>query len=162
MTERAPDTMPNARPTAGAGAGRRPTASAPARRRPYHVPVAVGLSAGLYAVTLAGVTALQSTRDVAVAAERGPADAAIAALQAHNEALTQDLLRAGKAYDAAAGGYDDTAQRLAHLEQQLARIGASVGAVRSGSSAARLPALGHSNVAPPPPVSATTGGSGKP
>jgi hypothetical protein len=126
------------------------------------VPVAIGLSAGLYAVTLAGITALQADHDAAVAAQRGPATDAIQQLQAHNDALTQDLLRAGAAYDTAAGRYDAAAQRLARLEQQLAQIGAAAGAVRSGSGAARLPTVGKSKVAPPPPVSATTGGSGKP
>jgi hypothetical protein len=162
MTERPVEPMPTERPPANPGARRRPTASAPGVRRPYHVPVAIGLSAGLYAVALAGITGLQADHDATVAAQRGPATDALQQLQAHNDALTEDLVRAGAAYDAAAGRYDAAAQRLAHLEQQLGQIGAAAGAVRSGSGAARLPNVGKSKVAPPPPVSATTGGSGKP
>ncbi|MGZ6343159.1 MAG: hypothetical protein ACXWOT_09125 [Candidatus Limnocylindrales bacterium] len=164
MTEpRRPDPMPSTRPQpAGAGVARRPSAPTPAPRRPYHIPVTIGLSAGLYAASLAGVTALQAAQDAAVAAQRDPAAAAIAQLQAHNDGLSQDLIKAGDAFDAAAGRYDAASQRLASLEQQLGRIAAAVGAVRSGSSAAKLPSVGRSNVAAPPPVSATTGASGKP
>ena len=54
---------------------------AAATRRPIHVVVAVGLTAGLYAVSLAGVTALQAMSDARLAEDRAPAADAIARLK---------------------------------------------------------------------------------
>ena len=42
-------------------------------RRPVHLAVLVGMSASAYAISLAGVAALQSDTDARVAADRAPA-----------------------------------------------------------------------------------------
>ncbi len=131
-------------------------------RRPLHLPVTMGLSAGLYAVTLAGVTALQAEHDRALAAARDPAAQAFRALQDQDDALARDLTGAGAAFDRAAAGYETVAQRLGMLEQQLGRLAGSVGAARGGAGSLSLPSVGRVRIAAPPAVSATTGASGKP
>ncbi len=55
-------------------------------RRPVHLAVLVGASASVYAISLAGVTALQSATDARLIAERAPADhAADVMARGHDE-----------------------------------------------------------------------------
>ena len=48
------------------------------RRIPTHLAVLVGVTAGAYAITLAGVTALQSSQDARLIADREPSQMAAA------------------------------------------------------------------------------------
>ena len=74
-------------------------------RRPIHLAVFLGLSAGAYAVSLAGVTALQSQSEASVLADRTPTVSAIAEISARNDALEAwpGWTRRRAAYQRAAG-----------------------------------------------------------
>lgn len=139
-------------------------------RHPYHVGVFLGLSAGLYAVSLAGVTALQSGSDQAVAAERATSAAAIEAMKAGHDDLDRRVSAAVASYQSATAAYQRTADALAALETELGKASASVAGV-TGSAASvpaqlslpSLPKLSPIAIAAPAPVvHATTGASGKP
>ena len=152
-------------------AAARPAAARPAAatRRPIHVVVAVGMTAGLYAVSLAGVTALQSATDAQLAADRAPAAGAVAQLKGTHDAMESGLARLAGAYTKAADGYraitDGIAgheQALTALEQQVRAAAGSVAAL-SVPSLARLPAVSSSAavVSSRPAVNACTTASGK-
>ncbi len=106
-------------------------------RRPVHLAVLVGASAGIYAVSLAGVTLLQSSADLAVIEDRRPLDAATSGLADGHDALGADLTRAAQAYSDAAGRYDRLAPRLADTETSLDALAATV--ARIGGDAKALP-----------------------
>ena len=141
-----------------------------ATRRPIHVAVAVGMTAGLYALSLAGVTALQSATDAQLAADRAPAADAVAQLKSAHDAMEGSLDRLAGAYAKAVGGYQAITDRIAGHEQALAALGRQVKAA-AGSAAAlsvpslsRLPAVsgGAVTVRSRPVVNACTTASGKP
>ena len=60
-------------------------------RRPLHVAVMTGAAAGIYAASLAGVTALQASTDAGLAAEQQPVAAAIAEQRALHDGLDTAL-----------------------------------------------------------------------
>ena len=88
-------------------------------RRPIHLVVLLGATAGIYAVSLAGVTALQSAADRALIDDGAPLDATTSSLSAGHDAFENDLARAARAYGDAAAGYDRLAPRLDELEISL-------------------------------------------
>lgn len=153
-------------------------------RRPLHLPVVIGISAGVYAISLAGVTGLQSGHDVALAAAHQPATQAVALLRGAHDDLDAQLARARAAYGAAAGRYGSLAAGLGSLDTRLADVagqvekvrrtplglpGAGQSGMRAGSTiivvrpgaAAPIP-VAPAAPAAPPPVHATTGASGAP
>ncbi len=156
------------------GAVARPAAAA---RRPIHVVVAVGLTAGLYAVSLAGVTALQAMSDERLAEDRAPAADAIARLKLSHDALDSRLTQLDGSYSAAAERYKAVADGIADHEKALDVLGKQV-KTAAGSAAAlsvpstRLPAVSRSTVyvstrsagsgSSRPVVNACTTASGKP
>lgn len=153
-------------------------------RRPLHLPVVVGLSAGVYAVSLAGVTALQSSHDRAVLAEHRPAADAVAALRATHDELDARLEHARHTYATAAAGYDALAMALGAFDGRLATVAGQVDAVRTAplvlpgsggsagvsggrvvivrSAAAPLPPAPGAPAAAAPVAHTTTGGSAPP
>ena len=154
-----PDAPPVAKPVAA-----RRTAEA---RRPYHVGVFLGLSAAAYAVSLAGVTALQSSSEQALAAAQAPSVAALRAVAAGHDDLERRLAASGAAFDAAAGGYQRAAGSLGSLERELDGLSAAVGKVTGVTSAlpnhVALPSLPKmAPIAAAPAVHATTTASGQP
>lgn len=150
---------------------------AAATRRPIHVAVAVGLTAGLYAVSLAGVTALQATSDARLAEDRAPAADAIARLKLSHDALDSRLTQLDGSYAAVAGRYKAVADGIAGHEKALDVLGKQVKKA-AGSAAAlsvpstRLPAVSGSTIyvstrstgagSSRPVVNACTTASGKP
>ena len=176
----APGRAPTDRPAlsragaSGAIAGAKPVAGArpvAARRtaearRPYHVGVFLGLSAGLYAVSLAGVTTLESSSEQAVSAAQAPAVSAIRAVSAGHDDLERQVAASGSAYEAAAGRYQRAASELGSLESQLESLSASVGRVTGVTSAlpnhVALPSLPKLPAVTAPAVHATTTASGQP
>jgi hypothetical protein len=134
-------------------------------RRPLHVGGFAGLSACVYAVSLAGVTALQAQSEVAIAADRVPTAVAISHLAAQNDWLEANALRSGLAYVRAMGAYDRVGQTMAEVEGRLGELAKTVQAVDGASRA--LPdrvALPRVNRTVPtiksPTVHATTSASG--
>jgi hypothetical protein len=134
-------------------------------RRPVHLLVLFGASAGLYAVSLAGVTALQSSTERATSLERAPIVAELDSLAVANDRLTRGLDVAARVFDASSGSYDELGSRLGDTEARLAELAATVadvqGAARALPTRVALPAV---RAATPrsvaPKVQATTGASG--
>lgn len=163
------DARPAAHPrvVAGPRAVVRPRA---ATRRPVHVAVFVGVSAGLYAVSLAGVTALQAGTDSRLAAERAPVAAAVDAMRSSHDALDSDLAGLSARYGDAAAAYQSIADAIAGHEASLVDLAGLVRTVE-GSAAAlkvptitRLPAVSTRTVyvSSRPATNACTTASGKP
>jgi hypothetical protein len=160
---------------------------APRRRRslprvPAHVAVLMGLSAGTYAVFLAGATALEASSESAVAAEKAPIASALAQLSDGHDRLAGSLdearARYGEASDAytslvtAIGAYE---ARIADLTGRIDSLQAEAGVLPDGvptprPAATSAPARQTTSVAaaplvtpaPKPATVATTGASGKP
>lgn len=135
-------------------------------RRPTHLAVLLGASAGIYAVSLAGVTALQSSADQALIVARTPVDSATVSVTVGHDALESVLSRADQAYTEAAGRYDRLAPRLDGLETSLDALAGNVakvsGAAKSLPGRVALPTVTRTvttRVAAPA-THATTGASG--
>ncbi len=170
-SSRRPGTAPAPRPRASPVAVSRPAvASRAAGRLPIHVAVAVGVTASLYAVSLAGVTGLQHDSDARLAAERAPASATVEALRGANDALDADLAVLSAAFSGASRAYQAMADRIVAHESALASLGKRVAAIEGSASSlgvptiSRLPALSSRAVAaaPKPVTNACTNASGKP
>lgn len=135
-------------------------------RRSTQVAVLITASAGLYAVSLAGVAALQSATDRATIDARVPTELALAGLTAENDRLADALDRAAGIHARAGEAYDALAPELQVAADELASLAATVEQV-SGSAAAlpgsiSLPKLTRSTkvVTRTTVVHATTGASG--
>ncbi len=161
-------------------------------KRPYHVGVALGLTTGVYAMSLLATTSMQIEQDRAVIADRDPVQAAIEALDRHHDEMEASLLQARLRYQDGTEGYEALAERLAALEARLAATDKSVSAVerlgaslpsdlsipgvtrttrRGGSTGGGSSSDGGSSTvklppppaaAAPPPTSGSTGASGAP
>lgn len=134
-------------------------------RRPLHVGVFLGLSAGVYAISLAAVTALQAQSEMAVVADRAPTARAIAELAAQNDSLEARARRAGRTYDRATDAYDRVGRKLADVEAQLTSLADVVGAVNGAAQAlpdrVALPRITRAvTTVSRPTVHATTAASG--
>ncbi|HYN47297.1 MAG TPA: hypothetical protein VER83_00435 [Candidatus Nanopelagicales bacterium] len=143
MTERAlrlPPAAP-ASPTLDALPARPATRSAAAARRPVHVAVAIGVTAGLYAVSLAGVTGLQADTDARLAAERAPAAAAVDVLRTSHDRAEADLARIAAGYGDAATTYQQIADSIASHEAALGVLGERIAAVEGSAAALRVPTV---------------------
>ncbi len=134
-------------------------------RRPFHLAVVVGVSAGVYSVSLAGVTSLQAEREAAVAAAREPALGALASLRAENDRLGAGVDGAGSAYRAASVGYESVAAGLDALDGRLSRLASTVAQIEGAAVAlparAPLPKVSRAATVVAPTVHATTSASGK-
>jgi hypothetical protein len=126
-------------------------------RRPIHVVVAVGMTAGLYAISLAGVTALQSASDLQLAADRVPAADAVAGLKSAHDAMESSLGTLTGAYAHAADSYTGIAKGIVDHEKALAKLGQQVQAAAGWAAALSVPAVSIA-----PPVSSGSSGSGAP
>lgn len=116
-------------------------------RHPIHVAVTVGVAAGIYAVSLAGVTALQANADQRVTADRAPAVAALTALQAHNDAIEQDLVRITSAQAGAAADYGTLADGIGAHEASLAALAGEVRSIEGSAKGLRVPVVSVAPVA---------------
>jgi hypothetical protein len=135
------------------------------RRQPLHLAVFLGLSAGAYAVSLAGVTALQARSEAAILADRGPTTQAIDRISAAHDRLEGRADRVAAAFARAAGGYDAVGQGLVEVEANLSAladvVGSIDGAARALPARAALPTVSRSVTAVArPAVHATTAASG--
>jgi hypothetical protein len=134
-------------------------------RRPIHIVVMIGASTALYAMSMAGVTAIQSSADRDLIRGRSPAEDAAARLRGGNDRLEMTLTRAADAYADAAARYDALAPQLDGMERSLdtlaGRVEAVGGAARSLPQTVTLPNVPRSAPAVSRPrTSATTGASG--
>lgn len=99
---------------------------ASAGRRPIHVIVAMGLGTGVYAFSLATVTALQAATDRELIADRAPVGEAIDLLGNSHDRLTQNLEVARVRYVVAADGYSAIAGGLEELRGRLDRLASAL------------------------------------
>lgn len=149
-------------------------------RRPYHLGVALGLTAGVYACSLAAVSLLQIDRDRALIADRQPVNDAIELLGRHHDDMAADLDRAGAVFEDASSRYGALAGDLQELHSDVVRLskklqaingltavnGAGLGGVVLRGGGGTLPSVSKS--APKsgggskPPANGTTGASGAP
>jgi hypothetical protein len=136
------------------------------RRRPLHLAVTLGVSAGMYASSLATVTALQANQDAVAVANAAPAAAALAAVRDANDRLTRGVDEAAVAFEAAGAGYRRVAAGLARTDARLGKLAASVASIEGVAvklpASVPLPAFGPVRVVSAPIVNATTGASGAP
>ncbi|OGO57244.1 MAG: hypothetical protein A2V84_02230 [Chloroflexi bacterium RBG_16_70_13] len=146
---------------------RRPPAE---RKVPYHIGVAIGLSTGAYALSLAAVTNLQIDHDRELIDDRRPVQDAIALLGAYHGRMAAELEEARTQYESGSQDYGVLTARLAELRADLERLGLDVGSIEGMTgllpSQIRLPSV-PSIVAPPapnpltpPPTHGKTGASG--
>lgn len=134
-------------------------------RRPVHLAVLLGASAGIYAVSLAGVAMLQSSTDQTLIDDRAPLDSATSSLASGHDALDSDLESAARVYGDAAARYDRLAPRLDGMESSLDALAGSVsdvsGAAKALPGRVALPRVTRSVSASRAPVThAKTGASG--
>ena len=119
-------------------------------RRPLHIPVIVGISAGLYAGCLYVTSGLQFAADRQLIADRQPMADAIGVLQRHREDMTTALTAATGRYNEAVAGYSELSSGTEGLQQRLARLNGQIAAIE-GITIIR-PSLDWSiaDVLPPP------------
>ena len=154
-------------------------------RRPFHLGVAVGLCAGVYASSLTAVTVLQIDRDRALIADRAPVDEAIELLGRHNDRMATAIEVTGAAFQHAAESYDGVARGVLDLDTAVQRLTARVAAIKGSAmripDVIALPPVGHNSSSKssggggssgsgsvsvpkpkpaPPPVQGSTGASG--
>ena len=108
-------------------------------KRPYHVGVALGLTAGLYAASLLATARLQIAADRDLIESRTPVEAAISALGDHHDWMDGRLEDARTQYSIGSTGYDTVRARLATLDEQLAKLNKIVEQVEKIGAA--MPAL---------------------
>jgi hypothetical protein len=135
------------------------------KRRPVHLAVLLGTSAGMYALSLAGVTALQASADGALIDERAPLGSATSSLAGAHDSLETDLATIARVYGDAAARYDRLTPGLDGMESSLDALGSSVsqvsGAARALPGRVALPAVARSVSTSTAPVThARTGASG--
>ena len=155
-------------------AARKPSGSE--QRRPYHIGVAIGLSAGVYASSLAVVTVLQIDQDERVAADRRPVGDAISLLGQHHDAMEADLQTARSVFDEASVRYGSVVSDIGELHAAVKRLGRTIVRIEGTSTDLQLPGMIHlpsvptgtsskpasRPAKPPPPSNGSSGASGKP
>jgi hypothetical protein len=104
---------------------------------PTRAGMLIGASAAIYAVTLAGVSVLQTDSDSALAASRQPYLDALAATRAANDTLEAALTKADSAAQALATDYTAVGQDVTAYQARLDELAALVAEVQG--SAAALP-----------------------
>jgi hypothetical protein len=134
-------------------------------RRPIHLFVLIGASASAYALSLAGVTGLQSAADGALIDARAPIGAAADRVGSSHDDLDAVVSSAAKTYAGAADRYSALAAQLVEVEAALDALAGRVSKVKGAADA--LPtriSLPRVTVSAPrtskPVVHATTGASG--
>jgi len=135
-------------------------------RRPLHLAVLAGISASAYAISLAGVTALQAATDADLAADRAPAARAADLMASGHDDIETTLDDATRAYTAAAARYSQLVPQLEQMEGQLDQLAKRTGTVSGAANAlpgrVSLPTISSSTrtVTRTRVVHTTTGASG--
>lgn len=150
-------------------APQRATRTATGPRRPVHLAVLTGAAAGAYAISLAGVTALQASADAGLAAAREPLAAAIAEQRASHDRLERVVEEAAAAYADVAGTYAAILDVLGDHEGGLAALEREVAAAEGSAERLAVPArpalpavraTAGTRAVPRPRTNASTGASG--
>ena len=135
-------------------------------RRPIHLGIAVGISASVYAVSLAAVTGLQSAQSAQLATDRAPLADAAARLDASNALLDSRLTAARDAFNASAAAFTNVAGDLGGFERRLRSLAGTVAVIHGSAvslpAAGAIPRVSSAGGVAAPAVHATTTASGKP
>jgi hypothetical protein len=124
------------------------------------------MSASAYAISLAGVAALQSATDAGVAADRAPVGQAADALATGHDRLERSLDEASRAYVLSSERYARVGSGLVEMEASLDALGTRVEKVSGAANAlpgrVRLPTISTATrvITRTKVVHATTGASG--
>jgi hypothetical protein len=137
------------------------------RRLPPHLAVFLGASTTGYALSLAGVTALQARAELDLAAARQPAILGVQAVAARPDALARSLAAADSHYQSDVAAYAAAGGRLAELDAALAALAGSVKAINGVTTtlptSVALPRVARQVASGgAPATSSTTGASGAP
>jgi hypothetical protein len=136
------------------------------QRRPVHIGVVVGLSASVYAVSLAAVTGLQAGRIASADEAARPATRAVDELSTVHAEFERRLAAIRDAYNASTGSYAASAARIAAYEAAIRQLAGTVdgiaGSVQSMPSTVRLPSVSRAAAGRPPAIHACTTASGRP
>ena len=136
------------------------------RRFPAHVAILVGASTAIYAISLAGVTALQSNTDQALILARTPGVEAVARIGDGHDRVQVEIARSTGAYADSAARFDDLAAGLSTLDATLdsyaGRTAVVSGAARALPARVSLPTVSRTvtSTSAKPRVKAATGASG--
>lgn len=128
----------------------------------------IGASTALYAVSMAGVTAIQSSDDRTLVTRQSPAEAAVTRLRDGHDRLETAIDKATDDYGRAAGGYDALEPRLSEMETSLDQLTGRVttvsGAARALPGRVSMPAISRTVTrtvrTSKPKTNASTGASG--
>jgi hypothetical protein len=104
---------------------------------PARAGMLLGMSAAVYAVTLAGVSALQASSDADLAAQRQPYLDTVAEMRAANDSLERAITSTGTRAQALVGGYETAGSDISEYQARLDSLAALVADVQG--SAAALP-----------------------
>ena len=133
-------------------------------RRPIHLGIAVGVSASLYAVSIAAVTGLQSAQNQQASDAYAPLTTSADQLDSANADLEAGLASARAAFDASAASFSDVAARVPAFEARLTSLAGTVTKIHGTSvslpTGAALPRVSGSGTVAKPPVHVTTSASG--
>ena len=137
------------------------------RRVPTHLAILVGVSAGAYAVSLAGITALQSAADAQLIAQRLPSQHAAEQASRDHDALEQAVAGAADWYAALAYRYDQAGTTIGGVETALDGLATRAASLTESTTKLRVAPFSLPRVArsvtrsvSAPPTHATTGASG--
>ncbi len=128
---------------------------------PARAGMLLGASAAVYAISLAGVAALQAADDAAIAARRQPFLDAIAASRAANDALEASITGADARSSALADRYGIMAADVTAYESDLDALAALVAKVE-GSAAALPSRISLPSVRPAGPIASRSSGRSSP
>jgi hypothetical protein len=135
-----------------------------ATRRPIHLGIAVGISASLYAVSLAAVTGLQSAQNAQASAASAPLRTSVDQLDSANADLEARLTAARAAFDASAASFSDVVGTVPGFEGRLKALAGTVTKIHGTSvslpSGAAIPRVSSSGSVAKPSVHTTTAASG--
>jgi hypothetical protein len=137
------------------------------RRIPTHLAILVGVSAGAYAISLAGITALQSTADARLIAQRLPSQQAAAQAARDHDGLERAVDAAAQRYATLAERYDQAGTGIGGVETALDDLATRAANLTESAAELRvvpftLPRVTRSvtRAAAPPRTHATTKASG--
>lgn len=133
-------------------------------RRPIHLGIAVGVSASLYAVSLAAVTGLQSAQNGQTSTALMPFATSADGIDQANGDLEARLVAARAAFDASASSFSEIAAAVPDFEARLKALAGTVAKVHGTSismpSSVAIPRVSSSGPVSKPSVHATTSASG--
>lgn len=136
------------------------------RRHPVHLAVLVGASTAAYAISLAGITALQSNTDQALIRLRTPSQEAAVRISDGHDRLQAEVELSASVYAGSAARFDELSAGLSSLdtslEQYAGRMAKVSGAARALPARVSLPSVSRSatSTRSRPATSASTGASG--